>query len=402
MKNILFRKASVLNQVVFSVLFVPALLAGFFVFSRQADAAVDISTVLEATSTPFLNCNSNNCTLSFPLHINPGTEYVVGHLQVQGFGTYAPRLSDGSALHSQLLGSRVWTFYFQPQDIPLSGKDLNLIFDYKEGFLITYTIQVFGLDDKEGELVLQNTSSHAANQESTTIAPSGADEDLFLWDVFNNLNQTASTVESMTNESGATSIGSSLVSSWEGWGYKRAYSLQRAFYSDQKLSQLFTIVPPTSVQDGYIYRFSFNSSSTPPEPKRNPVIIVPGIMGSYLKETAFPFDKEVWLNLAGYALPGEDGGLRRLEMDENGKAIEDLYVDKAIEKVSKEDFYKGLIEELKAKGYEENKDLFVFPYDWRYDIDCLAGVTMCVDSGIDSLKKVIMRVTLRVLKKLIL
>jgi hypothetical protein len=35
---------------------------------------------------------------------------------------------------------------------------LNLIFDYKEGFLITYTIQVFGLDDKEGELVLQNTS----------------------------------------------------------------------------------------------------------------------------------------------------------------------------------------------------------------------------------------------------
>ena len=32
-----------------------------------------------------------------------------------------------------------------------------------------------------------------------------------------------------------------------------------------------------------------------------------------------------------------------------------------------------MITELENQGYEENKDLFVFPYDWRLDISKLAG-----------------------------
>jgi triacylglycerol esterase/lipase EstA (alpha/beta hydrolase family) len=132
----------------------------------------------------------------------------------------------------------------------------------------------------------------------------------------------------------------------------------------------------------------------PPKPKRNPVIIVPGIMGSYLKEKAFPLDKEIWVNWLGYANPidPKDEGLKELEMDGVGKAIKNLYVDGAIENILTEDFYKGLIRELENDGYAENKDLFVFPYDWRYDINCLAGVSECADQGVDTLKNMIARV----------
>jgi hypothetical protein len=123
----------------------------------------------------------------------------------------------------------------------------------------------------------------------------------------------------------------------------------------------------------------------------NPVIIVPGILGSYLKESST--GDQVWLNLLGYAVPGDDAGLRRLKMDNTGESIDGLFVDGAIENVLMEDFYSGLIKELEKNGYEEGTDLFVFSYDWRYDIDCLAGAAECPGGGVESLKDMIASVT---------
>ncbi|MDD4902159.1 MAG: hypothetical protein PHE24_03405 [Patescibacteria group bacterium] len=123
---------------------------------------------------------------------------------------------------------------------------------------------------------------------------------------------------------------------------------------------------------------------------RNPVIIVPGIMGSYLVEAST--GNQVWLNLVGYTLSGEDGDLRKLEMFPLGGSVESLVVDNAIEKVLTEDFYSGLIQELKNNGYKEGTDLFVFPYDWRYSIDCLAGAAECPDQGVGNLDTAIGRV----------
>ncbi|MDD5528326.1 MAG: alpha/beta fold hydrolase [Patescibacteria group bacterium] len=142
--------------------------------------------------------------------------------------------------------------------------------------------------------------------------------------------------------------------------------------------------------DILIFGEYYNDSYVLP-PVHNPVIIVPGIMGSYLKEKAFPIDKEVWLNWLGYANPldPKDEGLKELEMDSTGKAVKNLYVDGAIENVLTEDFYKGLIQELEENGYKEGTDLFVFPYDWRYDVSCLAGAIECSDQGINTLDKMI-------------
>jgi hypothetical protein len=123
---------------------------------------------------------------------------------------------------------------------------------------------------------------------------------------------------------------------------------------------------------------------------RYPVIIVPGIMGSYLSDSSN--GQQVWLNLAGYALPGEDGDLRKLEFFPLGGSVENLMVDNAIEKVLTEDFYSGLIKELEKDGYKEGTSLFVFPYDWRYSIDCLAGTTECPDQEIGNLDAEIGRV----------
>lgn len=107
--------------------------------------------------------------------------------------------------------------------------------------------------------------------------------------------------------------------------------------------------------------------------KRNPVIIIPGIMGSYLNKD--DEDKtEVWPSIAKIiAFPG-DTILDDLILPTDGR----VSVDNNI--ISKDvfrsvnilnfhiDFFDGLISELESNGYEESKDLFVFPYDWRLDV----------------------------------
>src|SRR3989344_3326665 len=115
-----------------------------------------------------------------------------------------------------------------------------------------------------------------------------------------------------------------------------------------------------------------NSSGMPDEeppepPARNPVIIVPGILGS----TLFKGDDLIWVSLQIIG-PGDEF-LDVLLMDEHGNPLDEIRAEDIMRKpFPGSDYYDGLIRGLESKGYQENTDLFVFPYDWRLDIGITA------------------------------
>lgn len=119
----------------------------------------------------------------------------------------------------------------------------------------------------------------------------------------------------------------------------------------------------------------YNSGQPHKKPGLDPVILVPGIMGSYLYDSNWG---EVWMNLDKMVLNiFDDDYLNYLKMDENGNSINNIVVEDVVRSVEKLkiiniDILNGLIDTLEADGYEENKDLFVFPYDWRQSIDLTA------------------------------
>ncbi len=104
----------------------------------------------------------------------------------------------------------------------------------------------------------------------------------------------------------------------------------------------------------------------------DPVIIVPGIMGSKLFD---PVPEEVWPNITLTLADPWDLHLNKLRLPENGEPSGNslMYVGDIIRQISTSDYWQGLIDELKNNGYKENENLFVFPYDWRLNLDWLAG-----------------------------
>lgn len=124
---------------------------------------------------------------------------------------------------------------------------------------------------------------------------------------------------------------------------------------------------------------------SPPGQKRNPVIIIPGIMGSYLNHDDEE-KTEVWINLVKGLFPGGDSYLDDLILQGDGKLSKDndIFSNGVIKIIRDDDFFDGLIQKLKSEGYEEDKDLFIFPYDWRLDTaDNVNGVS---ESKVESLK----------------
>jgi hypothetical protein len=128
--------------------------------------------------------------------------------------------------------------------------------------------------------------------------------------------------------------------------------------------------------DILIFSEYYNDSYVPP-PDRNPVIIVPGIIASYLNNATtsdeFLLGEEVWPNIEKMKGMG-DNYLDYLKLDETNKEIKHI-IDpvKILKELEGNDFFAGLIQELKNNGYEEEKDLFAFPYDWRLNLNWTAG-----------------------------
>ncbi len=108
-------------------------------------------------------------------------------------------------------------------------------------------------------------------------------------------------------------------------------------------------------------------------PSHNPVILVPGIIESYLNRDDYGDNEELWPNLDKLLLPGSDSFLDELKLTQAGYPIGNIFASDVIRKILVKEFFGGLIDELKNDGYIENVDLFVFPYDWRLDIDWVAG-----------------------------
>jgi len=117
----------------------------------------------------------------------------------------------------------------------------------------------------------------------------------------------------------------------------------------------------------FIYAFAFTPKTirenVPSE--RTPVIIIPGIMGSYLNKED---GTEVWMNLPKMAFPGSDSYLDDLGLNDNGETVINLEATDIIDKTGSEDFFNSLVTLLNNYGYKNDSDLFVFPYDWRLDV----------------------------------
>ncbi len=101
-----------------------------------------------------------------------------------------------------------------------------------------------------------------------------------------------------------------------------------------------------------------------------PVLIVPGIMGSYLYNQD---GDEVWPNVLRAILSSDDSYLNQLAMTKNGYSLQEIFAPNIIQALAGKDFWQTLIQDLRAQYYLDNINLFVFPYDWRLDINWLAG-----------------------------
>ncbi len=108
------------------------------------------------------------------------------------------------------------------------------------------------------------------------------------------------------------------------------------------------------------------------KPKRTPVIIIPGIMGTKLYEDNPGFDSLIWPNFSQIALSVTDDFLDVLKNDTNGNSINNIITGDIIRSVATSDYFDGLINKLLDLGYVEGDSLFVFPYDWRLDVNELA------------------------------
>ncbi|MBP9715408.1 MAG: hypothetical protein KBD52_02895, partial [Candidatus Pacebacteria bacterium] len=99
---------------------------------------------------------------------------------------------------------------------------------------------------------------------------------------------------------------------------------------------------------------------------RDPVIIIPGIIGSYLNKNYDDLG-EIWPNVLKLAEPFGDNFLNDLALSVGGSEnpLFPIAVGDIIREEVGSHVFDGLINDLENAGYVENTDLFVFPYDWR-------------------------------------
>lgn len=103
-----------------------------------------------------------------------------------------------------------------------------------------------------------------------------------------------------------------------------------------------------------------------PAPAKNPVLIIPGILGSELS-----YNNQIeWPNLAMMAV-SDDAFMDNLLMDDSGEPLNQISVGNVIQNlnytVGQFHYADGMINALEKQGYAMDKNIFLFPYDWRKD-----------------------------------
>jgi len=103
---------------------------------------------------------------------------------------------------------------------------------------------------------------------------------------------------------------------------------------------------------------------------KTPVLIVPGITGTEMKKG----DELLWADLDRMFTDSTDSFMDLLMFNKDGTPSDSsVYVSNVIGAsklmgANVFDYTDGLINEFKSQGYIEGKDLFTFPYDWRYGV----------------------------------
>jgi pimeloyl-ACP methyl ester carboxylesterase len=112
-----------------------------------------------------------------------------------------------------------------------------------------------------------------------------------------------------------------------------------------------------------------------PPPLHTPVLIVPGITGTEI----YKGNELLWPDIYRMVNPlNSDSFMDPLGFDQNLNPLDSSLVPgsviRLIRPVPPSSFFKfdytdGLIQQLKTEGYQENIDIFTFPYDWRFGVN---------------------------------
>ncbi len=116
--------------------------------------------------------------------------------------------------------------------------------------------------------------------------------------------------------------------------------------------------------DNIIYFDTIQENENPP---KNPVLIVPGLMGTEM----YKGDEKLWLDLGRNFIDIRDKFMDPLSFDSSINPSNSVVSFSNMIRTEKLpgytfDYTAGLINEFKNQGYIENETLFTFPYDWRY------------------------------------
>lgn len=112
-------------------------------------------------------------------------------------------------------------------------------------------------------------------------------------------------------------------------------------------------------------------SGSPGTTSKEPVIIVPGILGSRLNRVSD--GEEVWLNSFELIKPGPDLYLNQLKLDKFGNEIIDINSTLILEREFLVfPFYENLIDKFESNGYIRGGDVVIFDYDRRKSISLLS------------------------------
>lgn len=111
---------------------------------------------------------------------------------------------------------------------------------------------------------------------------------------------------------------------------------------------------------------------------RNPVIIVPGLLGTEISKTTANGTEKLWLDLGHNLKDVGDQFMDALQFKSDLTPSDmSLVVGGVIKKVTGNilgfkpklfDYSASLLEEFTNQGYIEDTDLFLFPYDWRFGV----------------------------------
>lgn len=157
---------------------------------------------------------------------------------------------------------------------------------------------------------------------------------------------------------------------WRSSDHKIRYNINGIQWTDWKkgMNEWTTGLDTVALkaQDGWIYYDAIQENLIP---DRNPVLIVPGLLGTEMKKG----EELLWLNPAMVNPFNDDSFMDPLQFSDSLLPIDagvdetDVIGSKTLGPITF-DYTEGLINEFAGQGYVEGESLFTFPYDWRYGV----------------------------------